>query len=113
MSQTNIQQFLFAFIFISLKVTFKNTSIKKVLFGENFTVKRKTWDKIQNLKATKLIFVLFYFFETNFLVLQAKLVKNVLTACLLTTLITGIHWVIEHIYTLTLQKDPKMHRNVP
>ena len=49
------------------------------------------WDKIQNLKATKLIFVLCYFFETNFLVLQAKLMKNALTACLLTTPITGIH----------------------
>ena len=43
------------------------------------------------------------FFETHFLVLQAKLiilflVKNVLTACLMTTPITGIqgNWVIEH-----------------
>ena len=68
---------------------FKNTSIKKVNLGENFTVKCKMWDKIQNLKATKLIFVVCHFFKTNFLVLQAKLRKNVLTACLLTTPITG------------------------
>ena len=33
----------------SLKVAFKNTSIKKVHFGENFTVKFKMRDKIQNL----------------------------------------------------------------
>ena len=57
MSQTNIHQFLFAFISISLKVAFKNTSIKKVHFGENFTVKCKIWDKIQNLKATKPVFM--------------------------------------------------------
>ena len=37
------------------------------------------------------MFMLCYFFEANFLVLQAKLMKNVLTACLLTTPISVIH----------------------
>ena len=46
--------------------------------------------------------MLCYFLEPNFLVLQAKLMKNVLTACLLTTPIGGIqgNWVIEHIHCL-------------
>ena len=48
------------------------------------------WDKLQNFQATKLIFVLCYFFEANFLVLQAKLMKNVPTACLLYTPVTGL-----------------------
>ena len=34
--------------------------------------------------------MLCYFFEANFLVLQAKLMKNVLTACLLCTPVTGL-----------------------
>ena len=88
LSQTNMHQFLFAFVSISLKAAFKHTSIKKVHFSENFTVKCKMWDKIQNVLATKLIFVLCYVFEANFLVMQAKLMKNVLTVCFLTTL----HW---------------------
>ena len=47
-SQTNIHIFLFAFVSISLKAAFKYTSVKKVHFGENLTVKCKMWDKIQN-----------------------------------------------------------------
>ena len=39
--------FLFACVSISLKAAFKYTSIKKVHFGENFTVKYKTWDGIK------------------------------------------------------------------
>ena len=65
LSQTNIHQFLFAFVSITLKAAFKNTSIENVHFGDNF----KMWDKIQNLSATKLTFGLFYIFEKNFIVL--------------------------------------------
>ena len=53
--------------------------------------------------SNKANFCVVLFFEAKFLVLQAKLMKNVLTACLLTTPISGIHgnWVIEHnVYSL-------------
>ena len=49
LSQTNIHRFLFAFVSISLKAAFKNTSFKKVYLAENFKGKYKMWDKIQNL----------------------------------------------------------------
>ena len=41
--------FLFAFVSISLKAVFKNTSIKKGHLVEKFKGKYKMWDKIQNL----------------------------------------------------------------
>ena len=73
LSQYNIQQFLFACVSISLKARFKYTPIKKVQFGENFTVKCKTWDKIQIFLHNKANFCVVFFLEANFLVLQAKL----------------------------------------
>ena len=74
-----ISMFLFGCVSISLKVAFKNTSVKKFICV-----------KISMLNATKLICLLYNYFKTNFLALQANFLKNVLSACLL-NILTGIH----------------------
>ena len=85
-----MHQLLFACVSISLKAAFNKPLSKKNHFGENFTVKCKMWDKIQFL-SNKANFCVVLFFEANFLVLQSKLMKNVPTACLLTTPISCMH----------------------
>ena len=67
-----MNQFLFAFASISAKSAFKDTCVKKVHFGEHFNAKCALKSK---LIQQKIICLLVLVFETNFLVLQAKLVK--------------------------------------
>ena len=57
MSQTNIHQFFFAFVPISIK------DASKIPLGENGTVKYKMWDTFQNILSIKLIFLLCYFLK--------------------------------------------------